>query len=110
MVKVEEEKMSRKIWVAGVVVLLSALLAGCARFFAPEPPAVSLEATAPPPGVPGAAYAPDQILVRFKPGVLPEKAAEIHARLGGQVVQVIPKIDVHVVRIPLGRVPDFVQA
>jgi len=99
-----------KIGMCLVLTALGALLAGCLRFSTPEMPAEALETTAPPPGVPGAAYAPDQILVRFKPGVLPEKAAEIHARLGGQVVQVIPKIDVHVVRIPLGRVPDFVQA
>lgn len=89
--------------------VLAALLAGCARFFAPEPTG-SLETLAPPPGTPGAAFAPDQILVKFKPGVIPEVARVVHARLGGQLVQIIPKIEVHVVRIPLGRVPEMVQA
>jgi thermitase len=36
--------------------------------------------------------------------------AAVHAKLGGQVIQVIPRIDVQVVRIPAGRVPEFVRA
>ncbi len=95
-------------WIA-VLGILAALLAGCARLFAPDPTG-SLETLAPPPGTPGAAFAPDQILVKFKPGVTPEVARVVHARLGGQLVQIIPQIEVHVVRIPLGRVLEMVQA
>ncbi len=102
--------MRRKVWIACAVVVVSALLAGCARFLAPEFPTGSLEPSAPPPGVPNANFAPDQILVKFKPGVGLERAASVHARLGAQLIQVIPGIEVHVVRIPLGRVPDMVQA
>ncbi|MEN3011091.1 MAG: S8 family peptidase [Candidatus Bipolaricaulaceae bacterium] len=102
--------MGKRIWTVVALALLSALLAGCARFSAPEAPTGSLEAFAPPPGVPGAAHAPDQILVKFKPGVLPEQAAAVHARRGGQAIHVIPGIEVHVVRIPQGRVPEMVRA
>ncbi|MCX7844442.1 MAG: S8 family peptidase [Candidatus Bipolaricaulota bacterium] len=102
--------MGKRIWTVLVLALVSALLAGCARFATPEAPTGSLEAFAPPPGVPGAAHAPDQILVKFKPGVLPERAAAVHARRGGQVIHVIPGIEVHVVRIPQGRVPEMVRA
>lgn len=102
--------MGRRIWTVLALALLSALLAGCARFATPESPTGSLEVFAPPPGVPGAAHAPDQILVKFKPGVLPAQAAAVHARRGGQVIHVIPGIEVHVVRIPQGRVPEMVRA
>ena len=101
--------MNRKFWIVLAIGILAALLAGCARFFAPDPTG-SLETLAPPPGTPGAAFAPDQILVKFKPDVTPEVARVVHARLGGQLVQIIPQIEVHVVRIPLGRVPEMVQA
>ncbi|MCS7216378.1 MAG: S8 family peptidase [Candidatus Bipolaricaulota bacterium] len=102
--------MGKRIWTVLVLALVSALLAGCTRFATLEAPTGSLEAFAPPPGVPGAAHAPDQILVKFKPGVLPERAAAVHARRGGQVIHVIPGIEVHVVRIPQGRVPEMVRA
>ncbi len=49
-------------------------------------------------------------LVKFKPGAAPEAVAEVHRRLGGQVLQVIPQIDVQVVRVPLGRVSEMVRA
>lgn len=100
----------RKRWTVLGVVILGVLLAGCAHFVSPEFPEGSLEPAAPPVGVPGAAYAPDQILVRFKPGATPEAKAAVHAKLGGQVIQVIPRIEVQVVRIPAGRVPEFVKA
>ncbi|MFN3346785.1 MAG: S8 family peptidase [Candidatus Bipolaricaulaceae bacterium] len=101
--------MKRKLWWVAVLGMLAALLAGCARFSTPDSSG-SLETLAPPPGTPAAAFAPDQILVKFKPGVPPEMASSVHARLGGQLVQVIPRIEVHVVRIPLGRVPEMVRA
>ncbi|MGB9862023.1 MAG: S8 family peptidase [Candidatus Bipolaricaulaceae bacterium] len=104
--------MKRSLWVVLGIVVLSAILAGCARLFAPENPSSSLAPSAPSPRVPeqAASYAPDQILVKFKPGATPEAVAEVHRRLGGQVLQVIPGIDVQVVRVPLGRVPEMVRA
>lgn len=92
------------------IIALGALLGGCAHLVGPEAPGGALDPAAPPVGVPGATFAPDQLLVKFKPGAAPDAVAAVHGRLGGQVVQVIPRIDVHVVRIPLGRVPEFVQA
>jgi len=57
-----------------------------------------------------AGHAPDQILVKFQPGT-PEKAkSDAHKRLGGQVVDVIPGIDVQVVRIPENKVDEKVKA
>lgn len=98
-------------WLSVAVLALGLLLAGCARFFGPENPAGPPEpASLSSIPSPAAAFAPDQILVRFKPGVSGAAAAEVHRRLGGQVVQVIPRIDVQVVRIPLGKVPEMVQA
>lgn len=102
----------RKLWSRwGIlsIVALGALLAGCAHLVGPEGPGGALDPAAPPVGVPGAAFAPDQILVRFKAGATSEEVAAVHGRLGGQVVQVIPGINVQVVRIPLGKVPEFVQ-
>lgn len=99
-------------WVALGIVVLGALLAGCAHLVGPEDPVGSLDPAAPVTGVPGqgAAFAPDQILVRFTSAATPSAVASVHGRLGGQVVQVIPGINVQVVRIPLGKVPEMVQA
>jgi len=99
----------RKKWAVLGIVIMGILLAGCVHFVGPELPGGSLEPAAPI-GVPGAAFAPDQILVRFKPGTPFEAMAAVHAKLGGQVIQVIPRIDVQVVQIPAGRVPEFVRA
>jgi len=105
-------KQLRSMWAYLGILALGVLLAGCAHMFAPENPAGSLEPAAPPPGVPGqaAAFAPDQILVKFTPGAPEAAVAQVHRKLGGAVVQVIPRIGVHVVRIPLGKVPEMVQA
>ncbi len=55
--------MKKNLWVVLGIVVLSALLAGCARFLAPENPSSILEPAAPSPNVPeqAASYAPDQI-------------------------------------------------
>ncbi len=102
----------RSVWVLLGIVALGVLLAGCTRLFAPDNPGGSLDPAAPPMGVPGqaAAFAPDQILVKFTPGATESAVAGVHGRLGGQVVEVIPRINVQVVRIPLGKVPEMVQA
>lgn len=98
----------RWVWVS--FLFLGLILSGCLHLGGPELSPGILDPLAPPAGTPGAAFAPDQILVKFKPGVPEDVAAQVHSRLGGQVVQVIPQIDVHVVRIPAGKVPEFVQA
>jgi len=105
-------KHARSVWVFLGILALGMLLAGCSHLFSPADPEGLLSPAAPPPGVPGqgAAFAPDQILVRFTPGTDEGAVADVHRRLGGQPVQVIPRIGVQVVRIPLGRVPDMVQA
>lgn len=55
-------------------------------------------------------HAPDQVLVKFLPGT-PEKAkSDVHGRQGGRVVDVIPGIDVQVVRIPQSKVEEKVRA
>jgi len=103
--------MKRTFWFVVGVLVLSAFLAGCVRLFSPD-----TTVSSPEPFVPSsvsterAGFALDQILVRFKPGVPAEKAAEVHRRLGGQMVGVIPQINVHIVRIPAGRVFEMVQA
>lgn len=102
--------MRKKVWLALFLAIASALLVGCTHLFTSAPYPSSLEPAALPPHVPGAAFAPDQILVKFKPGVSPVQADAVHARVGGQRIQIIPGIEVHVVRIPLGRVPEMVQA
>ncbi len=104
------EVIGMKQWLKFGVWLLALALAGCAHLGGPELSEDVLSPSAPPPGVPGASFAPDQILVKFKPGAPEGVAAQVHSKLGGQVVQVIPRIDVHVVRIPLGKVPEFVRA
>lgn len=54
-------------------------------------------------------HAPDQILVKFQPGT-PERAkADVHQRQGGRVVDIIPAIDVQVVRIPENKVKEKVR-
>jgi len=58
----------------------------------------------------GPEYAPDEILVKFKPGVKRSLTAEIHARFGMVKIREIERIGVHRLRIPAGRtVPEMVQ-
>jgi len=55
-------------------------------------------------------HAPDQILVKFLPGTSQETKAGVHKRYGSKVVDVIPGIDVQVVRIPENKVAEKVRA
>ena len=55
-------------------------------------------------------YVPDQILVKFLPGTPEKIKSDIHGRLGGSVVGVIPGIDVQVVKIPKNKVDEKVRA
>lgn len=56
-----------------------------------------------PPETAGPEYAPDEILVKFKPGVKRSLMAEIHARFGMVKIREIERIGVHRLRIPAGR-------
>jgi len=56
-----------------------------------------------PPPTAGPEYAPDEILVKFKPGVKRSLMAEIHARFGMVKIREIERIGVHRLRIPAGR-------
>ncbi|MDD5700924.1 MAG: S8 family serine peptidase [Dehalococcoidales bacterium] len=54
-------------------------------------------------------YAPDRILVKFKQGVMSAAAQGANLRLGGEVVEVIPNLDVQVVQVPAGGVLEKVR-
>jgi thermitase len=55
-------------------------------------------------------FVPGEILVKFRPGTPVQAIAEAHQQNGGQVVRVIPGIDVQVVRVPVGQEADHVSA
>jgi subtilisin family serine protease len=50
-------------------------------------------------------YAPDRVLVRFRPGTPAAEAGRAHRRAGGRKLREIPGIDVQVVEVPAGSVP-----
>ena len=50
-----------------------------------------------------AAYAPDRVLVGFKPGTPAKNVAAAHASLGAKVQGRIPQIGVEIVEVPSGR-------
>lgn len=47
-------------------------------------------------------YVPDQVVVKFRPGVQAQEAQNVHASVGGRVVRVIQQLGVHVVKLPSG--------
>lgn len=53
--------------------------------------------------------APDQILVKFLPGTPEKTKSDVHGRHGGRVVDVIPGIDVQMVKIPENKVNEKVK-
>ena len=55
------------------------------------------------------AYAPDRILVRFKPGTTAASVADLHRQANGQRLKTIPRIGVEVIKIPTGRVQQTLQ-
>jgi subtilisin family serine protease len=54
-------------------------------------------------------YAPDRVLVRFKPGTAAASNADLHRQAGGQRLKTIPHIGVEVIKIPKGRVQQTLQ-
>ena len=49
-------------------------------------------------------YAPDRLLVKFRPGVVASEVSKVHRQAGGKQLSVIPGIDVHIVEVPAGSV------
>ncbi len=50
-------------------------------------------------------FAPDRLLVKFKPGTAASAIGKAHRQAQGQTIRTIPGIGVHVVRVPAGTVP-----
>lgn len=76
------------------IVLFLALFAMLGSAAAGQGPA---SAQQPPDIVPG------EILVQFKPGTPGEAVAEAHRKNGGVTQEIVPGIEVHVVRVPAGQ-------
>ncbi|MDP5292935.1 S8 family serine peptidase [Oceanimonas sp. CHS3-5] len=55
-------------------------------------------------------YADNRILVKFEPGTAATEMGKIHRRLGGKSLKTIPGIDVKVIQVPIGSVPEMVDA
>ncbi len=52
----------------------------------------------------------DELLVRFRSGVAEPEVRAVHARTGGSVVRMIPRIGVQVVKLPPGTDPESALA
>jgi subtilisin family serine protease len=55
-------------------------------------------------------YAPDRVLVRFRPGTAASDMGKAHRRAGGVELKEIPRIGVHVVKVPNGTVQQRIAA
>jgi subtilisin family serine protease len=49
-------------------------------------------------------YAPDRVLVRFRPGTAASETGKAHRKAGGRKLREIPGIGVHIVKVPDGSV------
>jgi len=84
---------------APLMVLLLLLSAGFVRQgLAVSPMPGIVHANPPPP------FAPDRVLVHFKPGTAASEIGKTHRRAGGHTLRIIPGIDVQVVEVPAGTV------
>jgi len=84
---------------APLMVLLLLLSAGFVRQGLAVSPMPGIVHTTPPP-----LFAPDRVLVHFKPGTAASEVGKVHRQAGAQTLKVIPGIDVQVVGIPQGTV------
>ena len=84
---------------APLMVLLLLLSAGFVRQGLAVSPMPGIVHTTPPP-----LFAPDRVLVHFKPGTAASEVGKAHRQAGAQPLKVIPGIDVQVVGIPQGTV------
>ena len=55
-------------------------------------------------------YAPDRVLVRFRPGTAASETSKAHRKAGGSKLREIPGIDVHVVNVPAGSVQQKIAS
>ena len=55
-------------------------------------------------------FAPDRVLVKFKPGSAASAVAAAHRQAGGRKLKTIPGIGVQVIAVPAGTVPAKVAA
>ncbi|MCC4263398.1 S8 family serine peptidase [Oceanimonas baumannii] len=55
-------------------------------------------------------YADNRILVKFIPGTAAAEMGKLHRQLGGKSLKTIPGIDVKVIQVPSGSVPEMVAA
>src|SRR6266481_4449665 len=67
------------------------------------PPVYASRLKAPP-------FAPDRVLVKFKPGTAASAVAEAHRHAGGKKLKTISALGVHVVAVPAGTVIEKVAA
>jgi len=49
-----------------------------------------------------AVYVPDEVLVKFRPSVQAQDENSLHASVGGRLLRVIPRIDVHILKLSAG--------
>jgi len=84
---------------APLMVLLLLLSAGFVRQGLAVSPMPGIVHENPPPP-----FAPDRVLVHFKPGTAASEIGKAHRRAGGHTLRIIPGIDVQVVEIPDGTV------
>ncbi len=56
------------------------------------------------------AFAPDRILVRFKPGAPASSIADLHRQANTQTLKIIPRIDVQVIKVPSGQLQQKLNA
>jgi len=54
-------------------------------------------------------FAPDRVLVKFRPGTAASEIDKAHRQAGGKQQRAIPGIGVHVVKVPAGSVPGKVS-
>ncbi|MBD5803306.1 Thermophilic serine proteinase precursor [Azoarcus sp. Aa7] len=79
--------------------ILATLLAAVVSFASPSRAGGLPEGVPPPPR-----FAPDQLLVAFRPGTPAADIAQAHTAVGAQVIKRFEAIGVHLLRIPLGTV------
>lgn len=51
-------------------------------------------------------YAPDRVLVKFRPGSAAAEHSKAHRDVGAKKLRKIPGIDIHIVSVPRGKVQD----
>jgi thermitase len=94
-----QNRIGRLVGVSSVLMALALMVSG------PDPAAAQGRPGGPGPGQgpPDFGVEPGEILVQFQPGATGQEIAAAHRQNGGQEEDVLPEIDVHVVRVPPGQ-------